>query len=314
MEFVLDVVIDAVKDTAELIPFLFLTYVAVSLLELFAGDRANAAIERAGKAGPLIGGILGIVPQCGFSAMGAMLYADRIATLGTFVAVVLSTSDEMLPLLLAEQLDVALLARILVTKAVAGVVLGFAVDAVLRLALGRTSLASADIEDGKDVAYGADGVAEGEELDPSAYSCGCGCGEPLSGGQLAKWVVVNSAWRTAQVIVFIFAVTLVLDGAIAWVGEDALASFFSSNAVLATFASALMGLVPNCAASVVVTQLYIDGALGFAPMMAGTLVAGGAGYLVLFRTNDDARENAAIVALMYALGVAVGLGMLAFGL
>lgn len=307
MQAVLDVVIDALKDTVELVPFLFLTYVAVSLLELFAGDRANAAIQRAGHAGPLIGGILGIVPQCGFSAMGAMLYADRIATLGTFVAVVLSTSDEMIPLLLAEQLDAALLARIILTKAVLGVVLGFCVDAVLRLVLGRTYLAADDEGEAADEAVD-------EDVDPSAYSCGCGCGETLTRGQIAQWVVVNSAYRTAQVIVFIFAVTLLLDAAIAWVGEDSLAAFFSSNAVLSTFASALVGLVPNCAASVVVTQLYIDGALGFAPMMAGTLVAGGAGYLVLFRTNDNARENVAIVALMYALGVCAGLVMLALGL
>ena len=239
--------------------------------------------------------------------MGAMLYADRIATLGTFVAVVLSTSDEMIPLLLAEQLDAALLARILLTKAVLGVVLGFCVDAVLRLVLGRTYLAADDEGETPDEAVD-------EDVDPSAYSCGCGCGEPLTRGQIAQWVVVNSAYRTAQVIVFIFAVTLLLDAGIAWVGEDALAAFFSSNAVLSTFASALVGLVPNCAASVVVTQLYIDGALGFAPMMAGTLVAGGAGYLVLFRTNDNARENVAIVALMYVLGVCAGLVMLALGL
>ena len=309
MQFVLDVLLDAFKDTIELVPFLFLTYVAVSLLELFAGDRANGAIQRAGHAGPLIGGVLGIVPQCGFSAMGAMLYADRIVTLGTFVAVVLSTSDEMLPLLVAERVDVAVLVRILATKAVLGVVLGFAVDIVLRLVLGRTYLAP-------EAAGAADDARPdaGNETDPAAYECGCGCGEPLSNGQVARWVVVNSAYRTLQVIVFIFVVTLVLDGVIEWVGEDALAAFFSSNAVLSTFASALVGLVPNCAASVVVTQLYLDGALGFAPMMAGTLVAGGAGYLVLFRTNGNARENALIVAIMYALGVGAGLVMLALGL
>ena len=144
MEFVLDVVIDALKDTAELIPFLFATYVVISLLDLFASDKTTAAIQRAGHAGPLIGGVLGVVPQCGFSAMGASLYADRIVSLGTFVAVILSTSDEMLPLLLAEHVEVGLLARILVTKAVLGVILGFATDLVLRAVLGRTSLAGVD--------------------------------------------------------------------------------------------------------------------------------------------------------------------------
>lgn len=308
MEFVLDVVIDALKDTAELIPFLFVTYVVISLLDLFASDKTTAAIQRAGHAGPLIGGVLGVVPQCGFSAMGASLYADRIVSLGTFVAVILSTSDEMLPLLLAEHVEVGLLARILVTKAVLGVILGFAIDLVLRAVLGRTSLAGVDESDAGEE------QDEDAEFDPSAYSCDCGCGEPLTRGQTAWWVVVNSAYRTFQVVVFIFVVSVLLNALIALVGEDTLASFLSGNAVVATLVSGLVGLVPNCAASVVLTQLYIDGVLGFAPMIAGTLVAGGAGYLVLFRMNGNMRENAAIVGIVYALGVCAGLVMLGLGL
>lgn len=308
MEFVLDVVIDALKDTAELIPFLFATYVVISLLDLFASDKTTAAIQRAGHAGPLIGGVLGVVPQCGFSAMGASLYADRIVSLGTFVAVILSTSDEMLPLLLAEHVEVGLLARILVTKAVLGVILGFAIDLVLRAVLGRTSLAGVDESDAGEE------QDEDAEFDPGAYSCDCGCGEPLTRGQTAWWVVVNSAYRTFQAVVFIFVVSVLLNALIALVGEDALASFLSGNAVVATFVSGLVGLVPNCAASVVLTQLYIDGVLGFAPMIAGTLVAGGAGYLVLFRMNGNMRENAAIVGIVYALGVCAGLVMLGLGL
>lgn len=308
MEFVLDVVIDALKDTAELIPFLFATYVVISLLDLFASDKTTAAIQRAGHAGPLIGGVLGVVPQCGFSAMGASLYADRIVSLGTFVAVILSTSDEMLPLLLAEHVEVGLLARILVTKAVLGVILGFATDLVLRVVLGRTSLAGVDESDAGEE------QDEDAEFDPGAYSCDCGCGEPLTRGQTAWWVVVNSAYRTFQVVVFIFVVSVLLNALIALVGEDALASFLSGNAVVATLVSGLVGLVPNCAASVVLTQLYIDGVLGFAPMIAGTLVAGGAGYLVLFRMNGNMRENAAIVGIVYALGVCAGLVMLGLGL
>lgn len=308
MEFVLDVVIDALKDTVELIPFLFATYVVISLLDLFASDKTTAAIQRAGHAGPLIGGVLGVVPQCGFSAMGASLYADRIVSLGTFVAVILSTSDEMLPLLLAEHVEVGLLARILVTKAVLGVILGFAIDLVLRAVLGRTSLAGVDESDAGEE------QDEDAEFDPSAYSCDCGCGEPLTRGQTAWWVVVNSAYRTFQVVVFIFVVSVLLNALIALVGEDALASFLSGNAVVATLVSGLVGLVPNCAASVVLTQLYIDGVLGFAPMIAGTLVAGGAGYLVLFRMNGNMRENAAIVGIVYALGVCAGLVMLGLGI
>lgn len=311
MDLVIDVLKDALIDTAELVPFLFVTYAAVSLLELFASGRAGDVIQRAGHAGPLFGGLLGLVPQCGFSAMGAMLYADRIVTLGTLVAVVLSTSDEMLPLLVAERLDAGLLFKILATKAVLGVVLGFAVDLVLRATLHRTSLLALP-EQGKGQQDG-DETSEQGEYDVSEYSCDCGCEEPMTRGEVARWIAVNSAYKTVQVTVFIFAVTLVLGAAIELVGIDAIASFFSSNAIVATFASGLFGLIPNCAASVVITQLYLDGALGFAPMMAGVLVAGGAAYLVLFRANASARENVAIAALMYALGVGAGLVMLAIG-
>ena len=315
MDFVLDVLLDAVKDTAVLLPFLFITYVAISLLELFAGDKAVSRIQNAGHAGPAIGAVLGLVPQCGFSAMGAMLFADRIVTLGTLVAVVLSTSDEMLPLLVAEQVDVAVLVKILATKAVIGLVAGFAVDgAIHALAVKSRRFASLlpgsaaydEASEGEAAEGDSDGNAS-EDFDPSQYSCDCGCGEPLTKGQVVQWVALNSAYRTLQVAVFIFAVTLVLTAVIEGVGEDVLTSFLANNEAIATFVAGLVGMIPNCAASVVVTQLYLDGALGFGPMMAGTLVAAGAGYLVLFRTNGNARENVGIAVLLYVIGVASGL-------
>ncbi len=380
MDFVLDVLADAGKDTLVLIPFLFLTYVAISLLEIFAGDRAVTRIQQAGHAGPALGAVLGLIPQCGFSAVGSMLFADRIVTLGTLVAVILSTSDEMLPLLLAERVDAAVLLKILATKAILGVIAGYAVDGAIHLlaaksrrfaallpgsmpegavqeaedmeVTGADGVANAAAEDSQqgsadgvavaaDVQPGAaDGVAvastsselgasaEGasdedaasdaaatsNDYDPSQYACDCGCGEPLTKGQLVRWIALNSAYKTLQVTVFIFAVTLVLTAVIEGVGEDVLASFLSANEALATFAAGLVGMVPNCAASVVVTQLYLDGALGFGPMMAGTLVAAGAGYLVLFRTNANARENVSIAALLYVLGVGSGLVMNLLGM
>ena len=315
MDFVLDVLLDAVKDTAALLPFLFITYVAISLLELFAGDKAVSRIQNAGHAGPAIGAVLGLVPQCGFSAMGAMLFADRIVTLGTLVAVILSTSDEMLPLLVAEQVDVAVLVKILATKAVIGLVAGFAVDGAIhalaaksrRLASLLPGSAAYDEASEGEAAEGEGDGAASEDFDPSQYSCDCGCGEPLTKGQVVQWLALNSAYRTLQVAVFIFAVTLVLTAVIEGVGEDVLTSFLANNEAIATFVAGLVGMIPNCAASVVVTQLYLDGALGFGPMMAGTLVAAGAGYLVLFRTNGNARENVGIAVLLYVIGVASGL-------
>ncbi len=372
MDFVLDVLADAGKDTLVLIPFLFLTYVAISLLEIFAGDRAVTRIQQAGHAGPALGAVLGLIPQCGFSAVGSMLFADRIVTLGTLVAVILSTSDEMLPLLLAERVDAAVLLKILATKAILGVIAGYAVDGAIHLLAAKSrrfasllpgsmpedaeqevedmevtgdgnvanavaedsqqgsadgvavaadvqpgvAVASTSSELGASAESGSEGDAAsiGNDYDPSQYACDCGCGEPLTKGQLVRWIALNSAYKTLQVTVFIFAVTLVLTAVIEGVGEDVLASFLSANEALATFAAGLVGMVPNCAASVVVTQLYLDGALGFGPMMAGTLVAAGAGYLVLFRTNGNARENVSIAALLYVLGVGSGLVMNLLGM
>ena len=132
MELVLDIVIDAAKDTLALVPFLFVTFALLAVFEFAAGDKIRSAIQRAGAAGPVVGAIAGIVPQCGFSAMGATLYAGRVITLGTLVAVFLSTSDEMLPLLVAEQVDLGKMTFILLTKAVVAVVSGMAIDLALR--------------------------------------------------------------------------------------------------------------------------------------------------------------------------------------
>ena len=316
MDVVLDILLDALKDTLVLVPFLFVTYIAVSLIELFAGERAQAAIQEAGHAGPAIGAVLGLIPQCGFSAMGSMLFADRIVTLGTLAAVILSTSDEMLPLLIAEHVPAVELFKVLATKALIGVIAGFAIDAAVHVLAKKSRRVAALLPGAELPVEGGEGAEEtpAEEFDPSQYSCDCGCGEPLTKGQVVQWLLINSAYRTAQVTVFIFVITLALTALIQLIGEATLAAFLSQNAVLATFASGLVGMVPNCAASVVITQLYLDGALGFGPMMAGTLVAAGAGYLVLFSTNANPRENAWIAVLMYAIGVVSGLILLALGM
>ncbi len=250
---------------------------------------------KAGKAGPLLGGVLGVVPQCGFSAVAATLWSGRLVTVGTLIAVFLSTSDELLPVFVAEGAPLDLLVRILLTKMAIGIAVGLAVDAVLRL-----------------VHRDGDGHMHVHELCEREH-CGCeghGCHE---GGGTWGGVVRSATKHTLQVTLFIFLVTLVVGTAIELVGEDAFGSFMAGNPVLSVFSAALVGLIPNCAASVVVTELFLDGTLGSAALLAGTLVAAGVGYLVLFRTNANARQNLALIAFLYAVGVASGLVMLAFG-
>lgn len=366
MDLLIDILLDAGKDTLSLVPFLLVTYLALETLEHVAGDRVNGVIKRAGVAGPLVGSLLGIVPQCGFSAMAATLYAGRVVTLGTLVAVFLSTSDEMLPLLLAEQVPVQTMAMLLVSKALIALITGFIVDAAIRglrrnarahAAIRRTVLGTAanpaHVNCAHDDHTGGDIIDEVAEAGVSADHihelcerdhCGCDEDEGEHGhgrghehhhdyghaderehrhghdhghsheGAPVLSIIRSAISHTVQVSVFIFLVTLILVAVLETFGESAIEQFLRGNETLAVLGSALVGLIPNCSASVVITQLYLEGALQLAPMLAGTLISAGVGYLVLFRTNRSARENALFLVMMYVIGAGWGLILSACGL
>lgn len=360
MDLLIDILLDAGKDTLSLVPFLLVTYLALETLEHVAGDRVNGAIKRAGAAGPVVGSLLGMVPQCGFSAMAATLYAGRVVTLGTLVAVFLSTSDEMLPLLLAEQVPVQTMAMLLASKALIALVTGFIVDAAIRglrrnarahAAIRRTVLGTAanpaHVNCAHDDYTGGDIIDEVAEAGVSADHihelcerdhCGCDEDEDEHGhdhshdhghadeherhhdhshsheGAPIVSIIRTAISHTVQVSVFIFLVTLILVAVLETFGESAIEQFLRGNEMLAVLGSALVGLIPNCSASVVITQLYLEGALQLAPMLAGTLISAGVGYLVLFRTNRSARENAVFLIMMYVIGAGWGLILSAFGL
>lgn len=360
MDLLIDILLDAGKDTLSLVPFLLVTYLALETLEHVAGDHVNGVIKRAGAAGPVVGSLLGIVPQCGFSAMAATLYAGRVVTLGTLVAVFLSTSDEMLPLLLAEQVPVQTMAMLLASKALIALVTGFIVDAAIRglrrnarahAAIRRTVLGTAanpaHVNCAHDDHTGGDIIDEVAEAGVSADHihelcerdhCGCDDDEGEHGhahghdhvdehghhhdhghshsheGAPVLLIIRSAISHTVQVSVFIFLVTLILVAVLETFGESAIEQFLRGNETLAVLGSALVGLIPNCSASVVITQLYLEGALQLAPMLAGTLISAGVGYLVLFRTNRSARENALFLVMMYVIGAGWGLILSAFGL
>lgn len=304
-EIALPVLADAAKDTLYLIPFLLITYLALEWIEHKAGDKSAESLQQAGAAGPILGAIVGILPQCGFSAAASTLWAGRVITLGTLFAVFLSTSDEMLPIFLAEEIDPFTILKIMVAKLVIGMLMGFVVDAGMRLArrdkekLRIHELCEHDrchcngdchaCEENPELAYDFehDGAHEHHHEHGS--------------------ILASAVKHTLQVTVFIFVITLVLNGVIETVGEDAFAAFVGSNPVLSIFASALVGLIPNCAASVVIAQLYVEGALGAGAMMSGLLVSAGVGILVLCRTNRRPAQNCAILAGLWAMGVVWGL-------
>lgn len=302
----------SVEDALYLIPFLFVTYLAMEWLEHKAGDKAEEAVRRAGAAGPVVGALVGIVPQCGFSAAAATLWAGRVITLGTLFAVFLSTSDEMLPIFLAEQVAPMTILKIMGVKLIIGMVMGFVVDAAIRLARrDREKLRIHELCE-RDHCH-CNGDCETCEQQPElAYDFEHDEAHEHhhEGGSILR----SALKHTVQVTVFIFVITLVLDGALELVGEDALAAFLGSNPVLSVLGSALVGLIPNCAASVVIAQFYVEGALGAGAMMAGLLVSAGVGLLVLFRTNRRLRQNLIVLAGLWATGVFWGLIISAFGI
>lgn len=265
---------DALIDSVKLLPFLFVTYLVMEILEHQTGSKVQNRIRTAGKFGPVWGGLLGIMPQCGFSAAASSLYAGRVITVGTLLAIYLSTSDEMLPILISESVPVATILKLLGTKVLIAVVSGLVVELVYVKVLKRQE---------KDMDIHV--VCEEEH-------CHCEDG-----------ALVSAIKHTIKIFVYILLISLVLNMVIEFIGEDTLASLFSSMPVVGELIAALVGLIPNCASSVVITELYLDGIIGAGAMMAGLLVNAGVGILVLLRLNRDIKQNAGIIGALYGLGV-----------
>ena len=303
----------SVADTLYLIPFLWVTYLAMEWLEHKTGERTQNAIRHAGAAGPIVGAFLGVVPQCGFSAVAATLYAGRVITLGTLFAVFLSTSDEMLPIFLAEAVPGNTILSIMGAKVVIGMVMGFVVDAVLRLARrDRDRLRIHELCEQDQCGCNHD-CRTCEAAPERAYEHHDDVEHTHSHGHGWKGILLSATKHTVQVTLFICAITIVLNIVLETVGEEALARLLGDNPAFSVFATALVGLIPNCAASVVIAQLYVEGVLGAGAMLAGLLVSAGVGLLVLVRANRLWRQNAAIIALLYVIGVFWGLVCNALG-
>lgn len=272
----IDVILDTLLDVVKLLPFLFLTYLAMEYLEHKTGDKAELLVKKAGRFGPVIGGVLGIVPQCGFSAAASNLYAGRVISLGTLMAIYLSTSDEMLPILISEQVSFWLIVKILLAKAVIGMVAGLIIDFLLR----------------------KKGLEQHEHIHDICEHEHCHC---------EKGIFRSALSHTAQITFFILLITFALNLILYFVGEDALANLILSKPVVGPLLASLVGLIPNCAGSVVITQLYLENVIGIGAAMAGLLTGSGVGLLVLFRVNHNRKENLRILGLLYGIGVLAGI-------
>lgn len=272
MDIILDVFYDTFTDAMRLLPFLFLAYLAMESLEHWTGGKIQEVVRKSGKAGPAVGGLLGIFPQCGFSAAAANLYAGRIITLGTLISVFLSTSDEMLPIMISENVAPSMIGKILLVKVIFAVAAGFLVDFFFR----------------RNARMQIEHLCE-------RHHCHCERG----------------IWRSAfhhtwKIFLYIIAVSLILNFAIALIGEETLAALVQGRPALSLFLASFVGMIPNCASSVVLTQLYLGGVLSAGALMAGLLSGSGVGYLVLIKVNEDRKENLWIFALLYIFGVGAG--------
>lgn len=394
----------AFEDTIYLVPFLLATYILLELLEHKAGDKAAVLVRKAGIAGPFAGSLLGAVPQCGFSAAGSALYASRAITLGTLFAVFLSTSDEMLPLFIAEQVDPLIMLSIIGTKIAIGMIMGFAIDGALRLRVrsevkheekrlrdlghgvccthtenrenehehehgrkcdrehesdhehenkheheheheheldheyGHKNEHENKHEHGLDHDHGHErkaGVACPHEHSISRanshnnpVACTCPHGHHLTGTELeqpfshhhchnpscsvseesSSWkdILISALKHTLQVTIIVYLISFALVAVMELAGEDVITNYLVTNPGIAIFGSALVGLIPNCGASVVITQLYLDGMLGTGAMISGLLVSAGVGILVLFSENHRLRQNISILVGLLIIGVAWG--------
>lgn len=331
MEMILDALLDAVLDTAKLIPFLFITYMGMEYLEHKAEKHTTGMLEKAGHFGPLIGAAVGILPQCGFSAAASSLFAGGVISVGTLIAVFLSTSDEMLPIFISEGVHPATMLRILATKAILGLISGFLLDVFMRH--GRhTKAPEKHIHDLCVHEHCDCNEEEEEELHTEAAHTHEANADDHAHRHVAEehhshehasvhahaghhhhhqkgfmGIAMPALHHTVQITGFIFFITLIITLLVEGIGAEAIGHFLSGKPIVGVFLAGVVGLIPNCAASVSITQLYLMGILNAGQMMAGLLVGAGVGLLVLFRTNDHPNENLRIMIMLYGLGVFWGL-------
>lgn len=274
----LEVIQDTLIDVIKLVPFLFITYLIMEFIEHKTSKKSKEAIKKSGKWGPFFGSLLGIFPQCGFSVSATNLYAARVITLGTLIAVYLSTSDEMLPIFISEAVPISTILGILGIKLFVGIISGFIIDLVLRIK--------------------SKGKEEEEKIIDLCEKEHCHC---------EHGIVKSSLKHTLNITIFILIITFLINIAVHFIGEETFASWFMNQPILGPIIAGIIGLIPNCAASVVITQMYLENVINVGTMMAGLLVGAGVGLAVLFKTNKGVKENLKIIGLLYAIGVGVGI-------
>ena len=273
-------ILHTLVDTAKVVPFLFLSYLLMEFLEHKAGGAPERWLRTSGKIGPLVGGALGVLPQCGFSAAATGFYTGRMITTGTLIAVYLSTSDEMLPILISSGAPVPTILKLLATKLIIGIGAGFAIDSITRLLMrGKEKQQEPGIEE----------LCEREN---------CDCGDRF---------VLSALKHTAYITVFLLIFTFALNIGIELVGEENIQSVVLDRPVLGSLLATLVGLIPNCASSVALTSLFVDGVISSGALLSGLMVNAGVGLAILFRNNRPVKDSLRVVGILFGISVVCGI-------
>lgn len=271
----LEVLQDGVIDTLKLLPYLLITFILLEFIEHKLNNKNKEILSKNRKLGPFIGGILGALPQCGFSSMASELFSSRVITIGTLVSVYLSTSDEMLPVMISEHANIFLLLKIIGFKILIGMVVGFTIDLILRK------------------------KEEHNHIHEMCEEEHCACEK--------DGIILSSIKHTLKIGVFILIVNLALNILIEKMGEDNISNILLNKNIFTHFLASLIGLIPNCASSVIMTELYLSKLITVGTLMSGLLTGSGLGILLLFRSNKNLKENLSILSIIYFTGVIIGI-------
>lgn len=283
MELLKEVLFDAAFDCLKMLPFLFAAFLLIEMIEHYSTDFTTKVLQRVGKAGPIVGAVVGCVPQCGFSVMASNLYAGGVISLGTLLAVFLATSDEAAIIIMGYPEHIGKLMEILLVKVIVAIIAGYFADLFLKKYI----------------------VTPKTNSDLCHH---CGCHEEKAG-------VLMPAWRhTVKIFVYLFVFTVALNFTIEFFGVEKISTLLLGDTVFQPVVAALIGLIPNCAASVILTQLYLNGAISFASVISGLCTGAGVGLFVLFKMNRHKWENLKIVGLLLAVAIGVGILLESIGI
>ena len=274
----IDIILEALLDALKIVPFLFVTFFILEFLEHKLNKKTEKVLLKYKKFGPIVGGLLGAVPQCGFGTMAASLFSNKVITIGTVVAIFLSTSDEMLPIMLGHKADLSTIFGILGFKVLIGVIVGLIVDLIFR-----------------KKGY----VKEHIHINDMCEDDHCHCDD--------KGIFSSSLVHTLKITGFILVANLVINFIVFFVGEEQLAKILLNDSLFTYFISSLVGLIPNCVSSVVITELYMSNLISLGTLFSGLLTGSGLGILLLFKQNKNLKENITVLSIIYFVGVVVGI-------